>query len=386
MKANVGILDSSVECWIGVVIGRSGGNAGRKIMKKGLVLLFCFSLSTSVLWAFPVKYEFEHIDFLGAYETYANDINNNNVVVGVYADLVGACYGFVYHYDGDPSVDDFESVTIRKDDGTPYFYTNFYGNNDTGLVAGWYRDRGSSIQTTMVYDINARTPVLEVDTSFDTFFLFHDVNNDNWVVGNRNTDTFTTGIIKSLSEDLEYTLDLSPQNADIYLRAINNNGLIIGQLREEDGTSYGITIDLYSYLHSGNWNVENYRDVVGVDAYEFVDVNDNGVVLGWYRGDNSTNIPFLLDVNTGEVFNILANQPDLFSDNVQYAYVSGLNNDGYIVGWDYEKTAPYIYENRGFLLSPVYQNNESSPVVPEPATLIGFLIGLAGLVGVKIKT
>ncbi len=330
-------------------------------------------------WAFPVSYEWEDIDYPGALGTYPSDINERNEVVGTYSDLAYARYGFVYYYDGEASIDDFTDVTITKPDGEPYFYTNLYGNNNSRLVTGWYRDRGSSSQMAMVYDYQNGQIMAEFPTNWMEFLTFLDVNDDGWLVGSKDVNGVNVGVIRNLNTGKEYVIDFRDEGRSVYFSSINDRGLIVGKQKSSDKFQ-GILFDFYSYRSGGELVFQTYDDVVpSSNGYVFLDVNDRGWILGQYEDAQGKDHPFLLDANSGSFSDLLQDYPDLLPNDrhILDLQVNGINDEGYIVGWQMEREPTGGVEYRGFLLSP--QGSGAQTVVPEPSSfgllIFGILLG-----------
>lgn len=132
----------------------------------------------------------------------------------------------------------------------------------------------------------------------------------------------------------------------VYARDINSAGVVVGRYRDFGSRA------LHPFLYDSRTGVRtNLAFVGGATA-----INDHGLVAGWTTVGDSVRAW----VGTADRQVVLDVLP---GDDI---YVQGINNHGELVG--------YRLDGTSFIATPI-------TAVPEPATLILVIGGLAGLIG-----
>jgi len=153
------------------------------------------------------------------------------------------------------------------------------------------------------------------------------INNHGAIIGNTNTQ------LAFLYQGGHYTT-LNPPNATgTYPSGINDRGAIVGIYEDANGYYYGF-LD-----QGGNYTTLNDPSSISTGYTNPSAINDRGDIIGNYIDVNS-NIDGFLDQG-GNYTTLKYNPNDVFT------YLSGINNHGEIVGYDFNGTN-FIYQNGNY--------------------------------------
>jgi len=286
-------------------------------------------------------YRYESLHLAGTIESYAHDINNDNVVVGAFLDEFDFATGFIWE-DGR-----FDTPSLDLDD------VFFNGIDDAGTIVGV----GIDFLSFAFPSFTLRGEELTTFQFPGATLTFADgINNQGEIVGvfveaPDSEDEFFRSFHK---DELGQFAELSFEGyADVAAIDINNNGQIVGGVYDVDGASAGFIFD------NEGFRVFDHPD----GATELLAINDHGTMVGSVD-DGETLRSFVFD---GQDFYDVA-----FPGATETA-VWSINNQGVIVG----EFIPEGGENyRAFIAYPV----------PEPSGQLLAILAIPILVVARRQT
>jgi hypothetical protein len=295
------------------------------------------ALLTGLAFAANTSYKVEQINFTGSTGTFANALNNDNVVVGHYVDTSGAVHGFEfagtkYTALNFPKANNYTSANSIND--TNFVVGDFYGSDD--FYHGFTLSKGKYTQ----YDLNLGTASTAI----------YGVNNAGDFVGNTASEGFVN-IGGTVTEFYGSGTDVT------YALAINNNEEVVGEY-----------IDSSSIYHCFDMtSTGTITEITYPGALETAceGINDSGVITGWY--ENSSNQFYSFEDNAG-VFTSL-----------DFIFTSGINNNGDFVGY-YLGPGAAGGESYGYLASPHTMKSIATVAVPKAESTSTFGLNDAGVI------
>ena len=305
-------------------------------MKKiTLATILAFSCCSTL---YSQSYTFESLAFPEAFETYAYDINNDNVVVGSFLETFDGLEfsgGFIWK-DGE-----FDLPLLDLLDA------GFHGVNDAGTIVGVGIDF-----------LSLSFPSFTLEGEELTLFDYPDavvtiadgINNAGEIVGefilDPETEFFRSFRRTADGEFVELSFAGYP---DVFAVSINNQGHIVGGVFDEDIAGSGFI------LGENGFEIFNHSD----GETELTAINDLGTVAGIVDDGESVRA-FVFDGNDFH---------DVMFPGATETTVWGINNHGVVVG-EYMMPGDEFYT--GFVGFPV----------PEPSShllLLGAMVFVATL-------
>lgn len=287
-------------------------------------------------------YRYQSLHLGGTVESYAHDINNDNVVVGTFLDEFDFTHGFIWE-DGR-----FDTPILELDD------IFFNGINDAGTIVGAGVDL-------LELTFPSFTLLGEELTAFDypeAALTFADgINNQGEVVGDfvrtfeaalgAEEEPFQSFHRNELGEFVELSF---PGFAGVLAIDINNHGQIVGGVYTDEFVQSGFIFD------DEGFRVFNHPD----GETELLAINDHGAMVGSVF-DGDTVRPFVFDEGGFH---------DFAFPGAAETTVWSINNQGVLVG----EFMPEGGENyRAFIAFPV----------PEPSSCLLALLSMASLTIVR---
>lgn len=270
------------------------------------------------------------------------------------------------------TVDAGNASTFVNFSGTPTALTQLntgagqtaFGINSAGNVVGgngttaFYLPKGGSIQT------------LTTPAGASTAFGINDKGN---IVGQFTSGPNTPGFILASNTSATFTTINQPTGVatdTINAQGINNNGLVVGFYVGNDGQDHGFTAQMPSSPGTITGTAvtdPTIPNVAGEPGATFVfsqilGVNDNGLAVGYYGDSTTSQHGFFYNTST-DSYTFLDDPAEAFFNGVEVTQITGINNSGEITGF-YTDASGIAHS---FVATPV----------PEPATF--GLIGLAAI-------
>jgi len=274
--------------------------------------------------ALAVWYQFTPINFPGAQETFPVRINENGQIVGVYIDDNSKQHGFLL------STGTYTAIDIPSANNTAAAGINNHSeivgrfNQSSNPLPPWVGNQGWLLDDTGLSLIAARQA--------------SDINDAGEIVG---TDVVSgqpsrLGFVKSGETFTQFQVGAAATQAF----GINNSGHVVGIFDVGDCCLDGVR---RGYLKIGSTFEPIDVPLPGVHLTEPVDINDTGLISGWFRDDFESGLihGFLYDGDTHTQFDI----PFVGADNT---HIQGTTTDKRIVG-SYRLNGL----NRGFLGHPL---------------------------------
>jgi probable HAF family extracellular repeat protein len=267
-----------------------------------VLLASCLSIAVSLtLSAVPAQAGLKELNAPNAFETDANDINTDNIIVGFFIDNSGHTHGFVYTHKY--TVVDVPSATA----------TFLYGVNNHSTAVGWYTD---SSDVTHGLVINAQKQLTTIDPPGSTFTNAWSINDNGEIVG---AYTDSSGVYHGFSLVGSTYTTIDAPNGAILTEAtgINIKGDIVGIFDDASGVEHGFS------LVDGTFTQIDDPDAGG--AVTATDrVNQSGEIVGLWGTSSSG--PFSGYHARNGVFTTIT-FPGSFETRTR-----GLNNAGIVVG------------------------------------------------------
>jgi PEP-CTERM motif len=278
-------------------------------------------------------------------------------------------------------------------------FTNFTANP---LVSQTPTNLNLNSTAAMAFGINSAGTVVGTDgngnafalsggtlTSFlptgATSALAFGINDQGAIVGQyTNAGGFTPGFITSLPNvegaGSNYVTVNAPTGTAIgnfvNVQGINDNGLVVGFYIGNDDHDHGFLAHTSS-ISNGMLTATAITDptippVTGELGATFVfsqilAVNDHGIAVGYYQDSTGSQHGFLYNTNTG-TYTLLDDPSATFTNGVEITQITGINNSGEITGF-------YSGPNG------VFEGFVGVQSVPEPGSIALLGIGLATLLG-----
>jgi probable HAF family extracellular repeat protein len=324
----------------GVVIGLAYNSQSFKrgfIYQNGIMTEIYFSGSTSYSLDFAINdsdnfigtgffsnpsfrgfFNYDFLSDLGQGDTWANDINNSNLVLGSAWDSQNTAYLVIYQ--------DTSIIHTYEFDGSPEAI------NDFGIVAGtdWPVDYGIPF----IYDYHTgQFNYLDVIGTGD--MEAWDINNSNQVVGYFETATSWVGFLWNGTSYIELA------NKSLAY-AINDSGVVVGTFQP---STYPPS---HAFIYD---NVNGFRDLndlippnSGWVLTDAADINENGQIIG--RGYfNSVSKSFILHPNILQVTH--PQNGDRFisgeTDTIRWMGGGGIDSIRIVAELDWQTNNPIEY-------------------------------------------
>ena len=397
-------------------------------MRKLFLTTSIVAYSLMTFSTYAVQYDLTIIDHFGDSNDYhfarkstATDINNSGQVIGTAYDPDAPHTNVGY-------ILDTTTGTTTKLDVFPASVMKLCSINESGQIAGYYQQAPNNVNEQAFVWENGL--LKDLSTLGGTISQAYDINDNGEIAGYSYIPSgfYTNGYPRatyweSTSADAYDVGDLKTSMNAAYACAINNNGVVAGY-------SYTDTWKEHAFLWSGDENDDPVDiDINGQYSYPTA-INDSGIVVGyamendydadayavaWDVDNNLIVLPTLAgatslchDVNEDGVIvgyadydpNIQSRHAVVWIDGVIYdlndciesseyelAEAYGINDLGQIVGvadytyWD-EANSTYNTTQRGFILN---LSSVSSTPIPEPASCIMLIMGLAGLIHKRLR-
>jgi hypothetical protein len=273
------------------------------MQRHALKLLSAFSLLALTLTVSVPKVHAQlvNLDYPNAFETDANDVNNNGVIVGFYVDTSGVDHGFT-RINGNLS-----SVDVPGSIGTL-----LYGVSLSHAV-GWYTD---SSGVTHGFSVTPAGKVTTIDPPGTTMTDAWSINSSGTVVG---AYTDSSGVYHGfiLSNGKYTSFDAPGGSILTEITGINDEGAITGIFDDSTGVEHGFV------QYKGKFNQIDYP-INGVAATATDRINASGEIVGLYG--TSTSGPFSGYQAKNGVFTTIT-FPGSFETRTR-----GLNDKGVVVG------------------------------------------------------
>ncbi len=277
-------------------------------------------------------------------------------------------------------------------------FTNFTANP---LVSQTPTNLNLNSTAAMAFGINSPGAVVGTDGNGNAFVLSNGtltsflptgatsalafgINDQGAIVGQyTNAGGNTPGFITSLTNveggGSNFVTVNAPTGASgnfVNVQGINDNGLVVGFYVGNDDEFHGFLAHTSS-ISGGMLNTTAIADptippVAGETNATFVfsqvlAVNDHGIAVGYYQDSTGSQHGFLYNTNTG-TYTFLDDPSVTFTNGVEITQITGINNSGEITGF-------YSGPNG------VSQGFVALQSVPEPGSIALLGIGLATLLG-----
>lgn len=277
-------------------------------MKPVTFLLVCWVSNTLAPPGSAQNFTFEHLQYPGGVQTYAQAINSSGGVVGYYIDTSGLAHGFVYRRGVYTGVDIVDSSS-----------TWIYGLNNSGEAVGAFHRTYTSFGITVGF-----TQVLNgafTEFAAPTFLTVGQaINNAGTVVGHAGTGLPSsptyTAIERSAGGKIA-ALTVSGQS-DTWATSINDSDVIAGYA--STGTAY--TDPVVGFTQTGS-STQTFEYPGALQTY-FTGISNSNEIVGYYANSDGTKNGFIL---ANDVFTA-------FSDPSGIAtFPQGVSKSGVIVGY-----------------------------------------------------
>jgi len=170
-------------------------------------------------------------------------------------------------------------------------------------------------------------------------------------------------------------------------QGVNDNGVVVGFYVGNDGQDHGFNANIANarngVLMGSAVSDPIIPSVPGEPGATFVfsqilGVNDGGLEVGYYGDDTTSQHGFLYNPST-DLYTFLDDPAEGFDNGVEVTQITGISNSGEIAGF-YSDTSGVFH---GFVACPVGVSctNGGQSTVPEPGSpaLMGLGLGLIGL-------
>ena len=295
--------------------------------------------------------------------------------------------------------------------------TNFNGISNTGTVVGFTTpdnlnfvnftanplvsqtptDLNVNSPAAMAFGINSAGVVVGTDgngnafaldrgtlTSFlpngATSALAFGINDQGGIVGqytsaNGNTPGFITSLSNVEGGGSNYVTVNAPTGTAIgdfvNVQGINDNGLVVGFYIGNDDEDHGFLAHTSSISNGMLTGIAIADPTIPPGATfvfsQVLAVNDQGIAVGYYQDSTGSQHGFLYNTNTG-TYSLLDDPSVVSTDGIEITQITGINNSGEITG--FYSGANGVLE--GFV---------AVQSVPEPGSIALLSIGLATLLG-----
>ena len=247
--------------------------------------------------------------------------------------------------------------------------------------------------TAMANGINSAGTVVGFDGNNSAFFLngsnvvtfvpnngspaqAFGINDHGAIAGQYTSNGATPGFV--LSNQTVTTINAPVGPNIVNAQGINNNGLVVGFYVGNDGQDHGFKFDLGSAVNNmGTGTMIADPTIVPVEPgatfvfSQILGINDHGIAVGYYGDSTTSQHGFLLNTNTG-AYSFLDDPSEGFNDGVEVTQITGINNSGEITGF-YTDTAGLAH---GFV---------GTAGVPEPSSIALLGLGLTAVLGIAAR-
>ena len=237
-------------------------------------------------------------------------INNNNVIVGYYADANNTLHGFYGTLNGKYKTFDYTGENVVG--------TIPRNINDGNVIVGYAQIGGFDCNGGLeFYRGSDGKAVAIAKKGKDMMGISQGLNNANTSVGDYFNAKCTTRTPFKAKKG-SYSADLSTglKSKVIVARGLNKAGEIVGYYSDSDGGVHGFV------LSKGNVTQIDYPSKNAVQTL-LEDINDNDTAVGQWIDKDGNQFGFTLDVKTKKYTSVLPKGSSI-------SQVTGLNNAGFL--------------------------------------------------------
>jgi hypothetical protein len=278
-------------------------------MKLLPLFLTCMVSSSLGSRASAQNFTFEHLQYPGAVQTYAQGINSGGAVVGYYVNTSGLANGFVYEGGAYTGVDITDSSS-----------TWAYGVNKSGEITGAFHRTISSGAATVGFTQAVGGTLTQFAVPFARATVGQAINSSGSVVGYAEFGLVSSATYTAIERSASGTIAAlavtgQPQT---WATSINDVGIIAGYA--STGTAYTDPVVGFTQFDS---TTQTFEYPGALQTY-FTGISNRNEIVGYYANSDGTQNGFIL---ANDVFTA-------FSDPSGIAtFPQGVNASGVIVGY-----------------------------------------------------
>jgi hypothetical protein len=249
-----------------------------------------------------------------------------------------------------------------------------FGVNSAGNVVG-----GNGTTAFYLPNGGALTALTAPATAINAF----GINDKGNIVGQFTSGANTPGFVVTAFNSSTFTTINQPTGVTsdvINAQGINNNGLVIGFYMGNDGNVHGFKVSVPTIGSPASVTATAINDPT-IPTFpqepgatfvfsQMLGINDSGIVSGYYGDSTLSQHGYLFNTSTG-TYTFLDDPAARFHNGVEITQITGITNSGEISGF-------YTDANGTF-------HSFIATAVPEPASIVMMGLGMAGALLIALR-